>query len=194
MPTCPRCRDEFEEHVTTCPDCDVALVPDDQPLPPRVDALLGRFDPRAATPVVRLLEHRGVAYDALHSSSDDEADEVEVVVDRDFRDDLRAELVVNWRALVASLEPEERDGVLARGGTQPGWLDAPTEAWVDRGGRLQVGRPEHEELEADARRTVGPSMAVLGAVLLLFGWFVGGSELAVLAGIGLLVVGLLLPA
>lgn len=194
MPTCPRCRDEFEPHVTSCPDCGVALVPDGSPLPPRVDAVLGRFHPRLATVVVQLLERRQIAYDALHTSAEDEAAEVEIVVDRDVRDDLRAELAVNWSGLVSALERDEMYAILARGGPQPGWYDAPTEAWVDGAGRLQVGRPEHEELAEDAKRTVGPSMAVLGAVLLLFGWFVGGSEIAVIAGVALLVVGLLLPA
>lgn len=194
MPTCPSCRDEYEDDVSTCPTCDVALVPAGTPLPPQVDALLGRFHPRLATVVVQLLERRRIAYDALHTSADGEDAEVEVVVDREFRDDLRAELTVNWSSLVSSLERDEMYAVLARGGRQPGWYDAPTEAWVDRQGRLQVGRPEHEEAEEDARRTVGPTMAVLGAVLIVFGWFVGGSDTAVVAGIGLLVVGLLLPA
>ena len=30
---CPRCRSEFEDWVKTCPDCDVALVPEPPPEP-----------------------------------------------------------------------------------------------------------------------------------------------------------------
>ena len=31
MPYCPRCRDEFREHVKSCPDCGVALVEESPP-------------------------------------------------------------------------------------------------------------------------------------------------------------------
>lgn len=35
MPFCPNCRDEFEDWVEICPDCNVALVSDLPPLPPK---------------------------------------------------------------------------------------------------------------------------------------------------------------
>jgi hypothetical protein len=216
MPRCPSCHDEFEPGVVRCPDCDVDLVPDGTPLPPRVDAVLGRFHPRMAPMLQALLERRGIAHERHDLSADGrthvaapgadadttartedgaepEPEAVELVVDRLHRDDLRAELTVNWSGLVAALEPEDRERVRTSGGAQPGWFDAPTEAWVDRHGRLQVGRPDHEQLAEDASRTLGPAMALIGAILLLFGWFVGSSELSVLAGLALLVVGLLLP-
>jgi hypothetical protein len=201
VPTCPRCRDEYAPTHTTCAECGIALLPDGAPLPPQVDALLGTFDPRAAVPVVRLLEHRGVAHDALHlppaDADDDPTDvatrAVEVVVDREFRDDLRAELIVNWGALLRTLEPDDLVGVLQRGGQQPGWLDPPAGAWVDGQGRLQVARTEAEEREEDANRVVGPVLATLGGVLLLFGWWSGQSDIAVVLGGLALVVGVFLP-
>lgn len=229
MPRCPSCHDEFEPGVARCPDCGVDLVPDGAPLPPRVDAVLGRFHPRIVPMLQALLERRGIAHErrdvpgpapsgaargdgppapatdgdgdlvagpddgAPPGEADPEPGAVELVVDRLHRDDLRAELTVNWSGLVAALEPEDRERVRTSGGTQPGWFDAPTEAWVDRQGRLQVARPDHEQLAEDASRTIGPAMALIGGILLLFGWFVGSSELSVLAGLVLLVVGLLLP-
>lgn len=188
MPVCPRCHDEYREGVERCAECGVDLLPDGAPVPPRVDAVLGRFHPVAAAPVVDVLERRGIAYERREL----DGDRVELVVDREFRDDLRAELVLNWSGLIASLEPEERADIDGGGDGHPGWFDAPRGAWMDAQGRLQVERTVEEELEADARRTLGPSLAALGAVLVLFGWW-GGSELAVVLGVVLLVVGLLLP-
>lgn len=187
MPRCPICDDEYQPGVARCADCGVALIPDGAPAPPRVDALLGTFHPVAATAVVRLLEDRGIAYDALHV---DEG-RVEVVVDRTWRDDVRAELAVNWSVLVARLEPEDRAALTGRS-DQPGWYDPPRGAWVDAHGRLKVDPGEQEEFEADAQRTYGPTLATLGAVLLIFGWW-GGSELSMVLGVGLAIVGLLLP-
>lgn len=189
MPVCPRCRDEYEDGVERCADCDVPLVPAGVPIPPQVDAVLGRFHPSVAAPVIDVLERRGIA----HEPRPVDERTLELVVDREFRDDLRAELVLNWSALVAALAEEERAEIGDTGGAQPGWYDAPQGAWMDAQGRLQVERTVEEELEADARRTVGPTLAVLGGVLLVFGLW-GGSELAAVTGVGALVVGLLLPA
>ena len=83
--------------------------------------------------------------------------------------------------------------VLAAGGSQPGWYDAPRGAWVDRAGRVQVEAADDEESERDARRVLGPSLLTIGAVLLLFGWYAGGSAFAVLAGIALILLGVFLP-
>lgn len=188
MPICPRCRDEYEDGVATCADCDLPLVPHDAPIPPRIDAVLGTFHRAAATPVLAVLDRRGIAHKAVPAGED----RVEIVIDREFRDDLRAELAVNWGGLVASLPEEERAVVRRSGGEQPGWFDAPRGAWMDNQGRLQVERTEREELEEDARRTVGPTLAVLGIVMIIFGWW-GDSDIAVVLGIGLLGVGVFVP-
>lgn len=188
MPTCPRCHDEYEPGVGRCATCDLPLVADGVPLPPRVDALLGVFHPVAADPVVALLARRGIAHDVVPSG-----DTVEVIADRAWRDDLRAELALTWGELVGGLDPESRGILLTAGGPLPGWLDAPEGAWVDRDGRVQVDGAHGEAEEADARRTVGPVMAAIGAVLVVFGWYAGAGAGVVVAGVGLLLVGLLLP-
>lgn len=188
MPVCPRCRDEYRDGVERCAECDVPLVPEGAPLPPQVDAVLGRFHTAAVAAIVDVLERRGIA----HELRPLDGDRVELLVDRDFRDDLRAELVVNWSGLVAALPDEERTRIAAAGGAQPGWFDAPRGAWMDAQGRLQVERTEEEELAADARRTVGPALAAVGGMLVVFGWW-AGSEIAVVAGIAALAIGLLLP-
>lgn len=188
MPICPRCDDEYEDGVETCADCGVPLVPDGAPVPARVDAVLGTFHTAAAAVVLAVLERRGIAHESRPAGDD----RVEIVADRAYRDDLRAELAVNWGDLVASLPEEQRQAVRGAGGEQPGWFDAPRGAWMDAHGRLQVERTAEEELEEDARRTVGPSLAVLGAILAIFGWW-GGSDVAVVLGIGLLGVGVFVP-
>ncbi len=187
---CPQCRDEYEAGVAVCADCRVPLVPSDQPLPPRVDAPLGRFHPLVAERLEALLDHRRIAYERV---TDDTG--VELIVDRDFRDDLRAELVVSWNDIVGRLPEDDMYAVLAAGGSQPGWFDAPRGAWVDRQGRLQVEPTEDEARTADAGRTTGPVLLTLGIVLALFGWYGGGSlkEVAVLLGLGMVVAGLFLP-
>jgi len=35
MPFCPKCRDEFQDRVKVCPDCNVALVEKLPPTPPK---------------------------------------------------------------------------------------------------------------------------------------------------------------
>ncbi len=42
MPYCPKCRDEFQDWVEVCPDCQVALV---DKLPPEPAKRKGRRDP-----------------------------------------------------------------------------------------------------------------------------------------------------
>lgn len=191
MPTCPRCRDEYEHGTELCADCRVPLVPDDQPLPPRVDRLLGTFHPVMADRVVRLLQHRRIAHEVLPHP---EGERYEVVVDRDFRDDLRSELAVNWTGIVGGLDPEQMYEVLgARTGSQPGWYDAPEGAWIDREGRLNVDALPDEEQAEDAGRLWGPTLAVLGTVLGLFGWYAQRSAGLLVLGLAMLVVGLLSP-
>lgn len=184
---CPRCHDEYEDHVSRCAGCGIPLVPDDEPLPPQVDALLGTFHPVVAGRIEQLLAHRRIAYETVPANGT-----IEILVDREYRDDLRAELALNFGQLLAAIPPEEREAVNADGGRQPGWFDAPQGAWVDRSGRIQVEPADTEELDADARRVVGPSLLTVGAVLLVFGWY-AGSAVAVLTGIALVAIGLFLP-
>jgi hypothetical protein len=188
MPICPSCYDEYDEGTTVCATCGVPLVADDAPLPPRVDRLLGTFHPILAERIEGLLLRRGIAHTAVPLD-----DRVEVVVDRDFRDDLRAELAVNWVALVNGLDLEDRAAVVAAGGEHPGWFDAPIGAWIDREGRLQVDAGPDEEALADAGRLWGPTLLVIGVVVGLFGWYGQDSAFLLLVGIVTAVIGLLLP-
>lgn len=189
MPVCPRCHDEYVDGVATCRSCGLALVPEGEALPPQVDLLLGVFHPIAAEPVVRVLRHRGIAHDALPADHD----RVEIVVDRAFRDDLRAELAINWSNLIGSLERDDMYTVLEAGGIQPGWFDAPQGAWIDREGRLQVEAASHEADEEEARRVFGPMLLALGAITTLFGWYADASDVFVLLGVLALSVGVFLP-
>jgi hypothetical protein len=183
---CPRCLDEYEPDVATCATCGEALVPAGVPLSPRADALLGRFHPVVAERLRGTLEHRQVAHRVVNRD-----DDVEVYVDRDHRDDLRAELAMTWTQVVHRLPQDEVVTVLALGGASPGWYDAPQGGWVDRAGRLVV------EAEDDATSTdlrlVGPAMATVGAVLLLLGWYTGAGAVVILSGVALLLFGLLIP-
>lgn len=186
--TCPVCGDEYEEGVVECADCGVPLAPPDHAPAPRTDALLGTFHPVPAQQVLAMLERRGIPHDSVEADG-----RVEVLVERQWRDDLRAELAVNWTDLVARLPQEQMYEVLSGGGKQPGWYDAPQGGWVDRAGRLKVDADTTEHLEQDASRTVGPALVGTGAVLLLMGWYIGGAEWMVVLGIGLVLVGLFLP-
>ncbi|MBW3657225.1 MAG: hypothetical protein KY457_01205 [Actinobacteria bacterium] len=188
---CPVCHDEYEPDVVRCVDCDVPLLAADAPLPARVDALLGTFHPVVAERILALVAHRGIAADAVPADG-----RVEVIVDREWRDDLRAELVVGWADLVARLPDEERRDVVVLGGPQPGWHDPPRGAWIDRQGRLQVDPTDDEVEEADASRVVGPALLAIGAVLLLFAWYEGGGSsraIAVVLGLGSIGLGLFVP-
>ena len=188
MRICPRCRDEYEDHVETCVHCHLPTYPEGADLPPSVDQLLGRFHPLVVPRVVGLLEHRGVAHEVLG-----DADQVEVLVDREHRDALRAELAAHWHELVNRLSPDDHLTVVRSGARQPGWFDAPTSAWVDRDGRLQVEASDDDDATADASRMWGPTLVVVGSVLLLFGWYAADSAQAAVIGGLLLLVGLFLP-
>ncbi len=159
----------------------------DAPSVPRADALLGRFHPRVADRLVGMLQHRGVVHRRV-----DRDDDVELHVDRAWRDDLRAELALTWGQLVHGLPEEAAREVLSLGGASPGWHDAPRGGWVDRSGKLVVDAEDHE-VAADTARLAGPAMVTIGAVLLLLGWYVGASAVVLLAGVALLVFGLFLP-
>lgn len=185
---CPRCEDEYEPGVDLCADCGLPLVPDDVPPPPTVDALLGTFHPEAASAVVRLLVARTIPFDVVRVE-----DRVEVAVDRGYRDDLRAELVVRWSELLATLPAETMYAVIATGGSQPGWHDAPRGAWVDRAGRLQVDGSDDEDEAVDRRRVVGPSLTFAGVLVVLLAWYAGGDAGWVAGGVVAILAGLVIP-
>lgn len=189
MRVCPSCGDEYEDDVDRCASCRVPLVAPGTDVAPDADALLGVFHPVMASEVLRVLDGRGIVHDALRL----DAERVEVLVDRAWRDEVRAELTLGWGGLLQALEPEQRVAVSGAGGPQPGWHDAPQGAWVDDAGRLKVDPGGDEESLTDASRTLGPGLAAVGVVLLVFAWFVGGSDALVVLGVGLVGLGLLLP-
>ncbi len=186
---CPRCQDEYEDHVVVCPDCGINLSDTDAPPPVvvRVDARLGRFHPAVAAQLLRVLERRGIAHDTVSAP-----DAVAIVVDRSHRDDLRAELALTYGDLVRRLDGEVAADVLADGGSTPGWYDPPRGGYVDRAGRLVVDG-EDDDSEHDAARVIGPGLVAAGAVLLVVGWYVLDSAAIAVAGAALALLGPLLP-
>jgi hypothetical protein len=188
MPTCPTCADEFEPGMRRCPACGAPLIPDGADPPPRVDALLGTFHPLVALRLSTMLSGRRIAHEVVPADG-----RHELVVDRAHRDDLRAELLVNWTDIVGRMATDEMYEVIAAGGRQPGWYDAPEGSWVDRTGRLQVEGTTDEQHLDDARRLWGPTLVALGAVIGLFGWYGQSSASLLLVGGGMVVLGLLLP-
>jgi hypothetical protein len=187
---CPACDDDYEDHVRVCPDCGSELVPDDTPRTPpaaAVDARLGRFHPLMVGSVTSLLYRRGLSY-----VTEESADAVTVLVERAWRDDLRAELTLSWGDLVRRLDEETAATVLATGGSAPGWFDPPTGGHVDRAGRLVVDLADEDE-DADSARMVGPALLALGAMLTLGGWYLIGSDAVTVVGLGLVVLGLFIP-
>lgn len=183
---CPRCSDDYEPDVATCATCGVPLVPADAPAGPLVDARLGRFHPAVADSLERTLDRRRIAYRRVERD-----DDVELLVDRAWRDDLRAELSVTWTQVVHGLPEEHALTVLGLGGAAPGWFDAPQGGWVDRAGRLVVDS-EPDGSGADVR-LAGPALATVGVVLLVLGWYADAGAVVVVAGLGMAILGLLLP-
>ncbi len=199
---CPRCHDDYEPHVRRCTSCHLDLVPAEQlpegqlpesghpaarPDPAALTAQqLGRFHPTMATPVLALLEERGIDATVHHHD-----DHTEVAVPGTWRDDVRAELVLRWDELLAGLEPDDAPEVLAAGGHTPGWFDAPLGGHIDRDGRLVVDAPTEDD--ADGSRPLGPAMIAGGAIIAVSGWQVVELPALVLIGIGLIVLGLFLP-
>lgn len=190
MPTCPSCHDQYDvDGPDRCATCDVPLVPDDVDLPPQVDALLGTFHVAVLDHVTAILARRGIAHDTVPAGED----RAEVLVDRDHRDDLRAELAVNWSGIVGSLDREVVVELMQARAPQPGWFDAPTSAWVDRQGRLQVDAGGDEDAMAEAGRLWGPTLVVIGVVVGLFGWYGQDSSALLVLGLGMAGLGLFLP-
>ncbi len=184
MPICPRCHDTYVDGVARCVSCGVGLLPDDATLPARVDRLLGTFDPTVADRLTGILVHRHIPHRLV-----DVAGRTEVIVDRERADDLRAEFATSWGEVLASLSPDERVDLPAT--RVRGWYDAPQGAWIDRQGRTRVDPAEDATVEGP--RLWGPSLAMVGGVLGLFGWYSGRSAVLGLLGLTLVVVGLLLP-
>jgi hypothetical protein len=164
------------------------LAREDEPPQPPLDSLLGTFHPIVAQRVVGMLNRRRLRHDVMPLD-----DRVEILMDRDRRDELRTELSLAWTDLMGQLPHDELFEVLSTGAPQPGWFDPPQGAWVDREGNVQVEGSAAEAAEQDARRVIGPSLAVVGLVLGLFGWYAGGSAALALIGIGLVALGVLLP-
>jgi hypothetical protein len=188
---CPSCHDEYEPHVRTCAACGVPLVPSGTVLPdptPRADARLGVFHPVMAANIIGLLQRRAIAHDEIT-----EAGRVTILVDREWRDDVRAELAVTWGDLVRRLPEEDVVEVLGAGGPNPGWYDPPRGGYVDRQGRLVVDVDDEEDAEVDAARILGPALLTVGAVLVVVGWYVLGSAAVAVAGGGLALLGLFTP-
>ncbi len=187
---CPTCDDEYEDHVRTCADCGSELVPDDAPRTPRAavaDSRLGGFHPAMAESVTSLLYRRGLAYVTRESD-----DEVVVLVEPAWRDDLRTELTLSWGDLVRRLDEDVAAEVLATGGSAPGWYDPPRGGYVDRSGRMVMDVADEDE-DRDAARMVGPALLTLGALLTVGGWYLIGSDAVTVVGIGLVLLGLFLP-
>jgi hypothetical protein len=188
---CPSCHDEYEPHVRTCAACGVPLVPPDAVVPdsaPRADARLGVFHPVMAASITALLQRRAIVHDEIT-----EAGRVTILVDHEWRDDVRAELAVTWGELVRRLPEEEVVEVLGAGGPNPGWYDPPRGGYVDRQGRLVVDVDDEEDAEVDAARILGPALVTVGAVLVVVGWYVLGSAAVAVAGGGLVLLGLFTP-
>lgn len=184
---CPACGDDYESDVSACAVCGVALGTSSA----ESSARLGRFHPAAAPAVVELALRRGAAVQTRVVGG-----RVDVLVPKERRDGLRAELLLSWDALLAQLPPNHQTELRALGGQLPGWDDTPGGVWVDRGGQLQVARAEEEELEEDAARTMGPALVAVAVILLLSAWQLGDGHLRLLAavtGLGLLLVGTFLP-
>lgn len=190
MMRCPSCLDDYEDDATRCADCGIPLVPSDALPPARTvpDARLGTFHPAVAARVVRMLDGRGVAFTVQERD-----DAVEIVVDRAWRDDLRAELTLTWSEFLGHLDTDTAAAVLATGGPAPGWYDPPRGGHVDRAGRLVVDVDNVEEAATDASRMIGPALLATGGVLIVVGWQVFGGPAVVILGIGLALIGLFTP-
>jgi hypothetical protein len=191
---CPRCHAEYEPHVVRCTDCGVALTSSPDTIDATADpapgttATLGVFHVTMAGRVADLLERRGIR----HETQTDEQG-VRVLIDPEWRDEVRSELTLAWGDLVGGLPEDEVLEVLATGGSAPGWFDPPRGGHVDRAGRLVVSAHDEEEAAADAARIAGPALLTVGAILAVTGWYVFDSAAIVLAGVGLVVLGLVSP-
>jgi hypothetical protein len=178
--------------VTRCADCGVPLVDahaevDPVAPPAEVDTRLGRFHPAVGDVIGHLLERRSIPH--LLRRTDDE---VEVLVEREWRDDLRAEFAVSWSEMLRGLDEQRNEEVRTLGGSAPGWFDAPRGGYVDRTGRMVVAADEDDD-EADQARIIGPALLTLGAIAIVVGWLVISSPGVVIAGIAMALAGVFTP-
>lgn len=188
---CPRCQAEYEPEVVRCADCGLDLVADGQIVAPpdeRPHAGLGVFHPVMAARVGALLAERGIAHEVVDTDGGRR-----VMIDPDWRDEVRSELALQWSGIVASLPEDDVVEVLASGGSAPGWYDPPRGGYVDRAGRLVVDAGADEEAAEDASRVAGPALLTAGAILAIAGWYVFDSSAVALVGVALLVLGLFTP-
>jgi hypothetical protein len=184
---CPKCGDEYESGITMCADCRIPLAPPGTRAPLRTSHL-GRFAAPVGDRVLQALRAKGIDYDFER----DDADGFVIRVDVDWRDDIASQLFTGWAELLGGLDRDVAFEMTALGGTHPGWHDAPHDAWTDRQGRLQVDIDD--EGDPDTGRAVGPAMVVIGmSVLLLALVDAVAMGLGVTVGLGLLVLGALLP-
>lgn len=199
---CPSCRDEYEPDVVRCAACDLDLVTDEefealadddaQPQPRSARGVdtgprpLGRFHPDIVPLVLDVLREKGVEHDVRTRD-----DDVEVAVEGQWRDDLRAELLLRWDDLLAELDTDLAPEVLGSGEHAAGWFDAPLGSYIDRDGKLVVDAPPDDD--ADDRRTLGPTLVAGGAILAIAGWQVVDVGAVVIAGVALVLIGLFIP-
>ncbi len=183
---CPDCGAEYEDGILTCSDCAIRLVVPGGPAQIRTRHL-GRFALPVGTRVLELLRAKGIDYDFEKP----EDDEYAIRVDAAWRDDVASQLYSGWPQFLHGLGREAMADLMGMGGTHPGWLDAPTEIWTDRTGRLQV---EVDKDDPDSGRALGPALMISGLALLLLG-LVGAidSALGVTFGLVLGILGALLP-
>lgn len=189
---CPSCGAEYEPHVRTCPDCDVALVSDPALIAPPT-AHLGRFHPAVALEVAEFAGRRGIE-PTIASAEDGDGLTIHVPTSR--RDGLRADLMVAWPSLFSELDPEDQEVVRGLRGPLAGWYDAPDGVWVDREGRLRAAPPREEEEAADADRALGPALVAIGMIVLVVAWYVGPGLLrlvAAIVGLAMVLLGLFAP-
>jgi hypothetical protein len=189
---CPNCGDEYEPGVARCADCGVPLIDPDSDVEPvvppaLVDTRLGRFHPAVGDVIGGVLERRAIPH--LLRPTDDE---VEVLVEREWRDDLRAEFAVSWNELLRGLDEQRSEEVRTLGGSAPGWFDAPRGGYVDRAGRMVVVGDEDDD-EADQARMIGPALLTMGAITIVVGWLVVSSPGLVIAGIAMAIAGVFTP-
>lgn len=191
---CPKCLDDHEADALVCGTCGVdlqevddtgAIVGVDAGPGPAAEARLGSFHPAIAERIAELLFRRAIAHTVVERD-----DAVEVRIDADWRDDVRAELTLTWSEVLGRLDPAVAQELRELGGSAPGWYDAPQGGYIDRAGRLVVSAVEDDEDEA---RIVGPALLTIGAILAVVGWYVLDSGAVLSAGLALAILGLLTP-
>lgn len=179
--------------MVRCADCDVPLYDPAQgevDLParaPEIDARLGRFHPAVGELIAQVLDRRSIPHTV---QTHDEGNEI--LVDRQWRDDLRTEFAVSWDEILRGLDEEHVEHIRGLGGSAPGWFDAPQGGYVDRAGRMVVATEEDDD-DADAARVIGPALLTVGGIAIVVGWLVLSMPGMVALGVGLAIVGLIIP-